>query len=327
MNLAQGTITIGAFTRALKPEIERFKQEFRSYLKSGVFAIDQINRYIARTRGKALRPIVAFLAAKSVGEASEKTTTAALIVELLHSATLVHDDIVDSSDLRRGLPSVKKIWNNKIAVLYGDYLLAHSLLAMLDLRDFKVFDILSLTAKRLAKGELLQAAKTKKLDITEEIYLRMIADKTAALISASAELGALTAGGDESACSALKTYGENLGMAFQIRDDLLDYTGRQGILGKPVGGDLKEKKITLPLIYALNQTGDGARKDIIRKVKRRIKLKSVVKFVREGAGIEYTKNKALEYAQAAKDCLTVFPASEAKELLIDLADFAVAREK
>lgn len=320
-------IKITAFTRALKPEIELFKREFADYLKSGVFAIDQINRYLAKTRGKALRPIVAFLAAKSVGEASDKTMKAALVVELLHNATLVHDDVVDGSDMRRGLPSIKKIWSGKIAVLYGDYLLAHSLRAMLDLRDFVVFDILSDTARRLARGELAQAIKARELDITEEVYLQMISDKTAALISASAELGALTAGGDDEARQKLKIYGENLGMAFQIRDDMLDYTGREGLLGKPIGGDLKEKKITLPLIHALKNAGDKRRRDIIAAVKKRKGLNKVVKFVREGDGIEYTRNKAREYTQAAQDCLADFPDSETKDLLIGLADFAVSREK
>ena len=296
-------------------------------MKSGIFLIDQINRFIVRSQGKTLRPLVTFLAADLVGKSDERTVKGALIVEYLHIATLVHDDIVDDSDIRRGLPSVKKIWNSKVAVLYGDYLLAHSLTAMLDLRDMEVFDILSLCARRLAKGELLQAAKARKLDMDEEVYLQMISDKTAALVSASAELGALTGGGDSKAREALSLYGENLGMAFQIRDDLLDYEGREGLLGKPVGGDIKQKKITLPLIHALKNAGNGQRNKILRKVKRRDGLKEVVNFVRESEGPGYARQKALEYADSAKRRLSIFDDCEGKRMLLQMAEYAVNRDK
>lgn len=314
------------FTDAVKDEIDRFKAEFKEYLKSGIFLIDQVNRFMVRGQGKTIRPMLVFLTAKLVGDTDERTIRAALIVELLHNATLVHDDVVDDSNKRRGLPSVKKIWNNKVAVLYGDYLLAHSLMAMLDLRDFDVFDILSTTARRLAKGELLQAAKTRKLDITEDVYLRMIADKTAALMSASAELGGLTAGGNGAAREALKSYGENLGMAFQIRDDMLDFTGREGLLGKPVGGDIKEKKITLPLIHALQNADDAERKSVLRAVRKR-RSKDVISYVRESPGLEYAAKKASDYIGKAKQSLNYFPFSNERELLIKLTDFAVRRNR
>jgi len=271
--------------------------------------------------------MVTFLAAKLVGDADERTITGSLIVEYLHNATLVHDDIVDDSDIRRGLPSIKKIKGNKVAVLYGDYLLANSLQAMLDLRDLEVFDILSLCSRRLAKGELLQAAKARKLDIDEEVYLQMISDKTAALMSASAELGGLTGGGNDEQRTALKDFGENLGMAFQIRDDILDYEGRTGIIGKPVGGDLKEKKITLPLIRALEKSAHGSRNMIIKRIKHREGLKQVVEFVRKSDGIEYSNNKATQYAETAKRKLDVFEESEFKSMLIELTDYVVSRKK
>ena len=321
------TPKLSYFTDALRTEIESFKREFRSYLESGVFIIDNINRFMIRGRGKHFRPMLTFLCAKLVGEADDMTMKAALIVELLHDATLIHDDIVDDSEKRRGLPTVMKLWGNKIAVLYGDYLLAHSLTAMLEIRDFRVFDILSVTARRLAKGELVQAAKAKKLDITEETYLRMIADKTASLISASTELGVLTAGGDDEQCQCLREYGENFGMAFQIRDDLLDMTGREGLLGKPVGSDLKSGKITLPLIHALNNSSDGARKAMLRAVRKRKKLGKVINFVSDNNGWEYAQNVAENYSRKAKECLRNFEDSEYKELLYQLTNFAVRRNK
>lgn len=318
---------LSVFIDALEPEIKRFKSEFQDYLKSGIFIIDQINRFIIRGQGKHFRPMLTFLSAKLVGESTELTVKAALIVELLHTATLIHDDIVDESDKRRGLPAVKKLWGNKIAVLYGDYLLAHSLTAMLELHNLKVFDILALTSRRLAKGELVQAAKAKKLDINEKVYLKMISDKTAALISAAAELGALTGGGDEAQCKILNLYGENLGMAFQIRDDLLDFIGREGLLGKPVGSDLKEGKITLPLIHALENSQDGIRKEILRAIKRRKHTKKVIEFVRNSDGSEYAQRKAEEYAYKAIDCLNDFENCQERELLYQLSEFAIRRNK
>jgi octaprenyl-diphosphate synthase len=312
---------------ALKPEIDRFKKEFREYLKSGIFLIDQINRFIMRGQGKYLRPILTLLSAKLVGQVSDLTIKAALIVELLHNATLVHDDVVDESDKRRGFPTVKKIWNNKLAVLYGDYLLANSFKAMLELRDMAVFEILSVTARRLAKGELVQTAKTRKLDITEEDYFQIISDKTAALMSASAELGALTGGGDNRQQRALKLYGENVGIAFQIRDDLLDFTGNEWILGKPVGLDLKEKKITLPLIYTLNTIDEASRNELLDAIKKRDGLKKVLKFVENNNGVEYAQNKANKYADTAKEQLTGFEDCQEKELLFRIADYALWRNK
>jgi len=315
------------FLKELAPDLKRFEQEFRDYLWSGIFLIDQINRFIVKGQGKKLRPALSFLCAKMTGAMTDLTMKAALIVELLHTATLVHDDIVDSSDKRRGFPSVVRIWKSKVAVLYGDYLLAHSLTAMLEIRNMQVFDILSVTARRLAKGELLQAAKTRKLDITEDIYLRMIADKTAALIAAAAELGGLTGGGNAEQLKALRNYGENLGMAFQIKDDLLDFTGREGILGKPVGADIKERKITLPLIAALSKVDPRERERMLKQIKYKKKASRVIDFVRHSDGIEYAQEKAQFFAEAAKQYLTIFPNNQERQRLIQLADYAVRRDK
>ena len=327
MTVTEKTINFNTIASSLKSELSLFRSEFVEQLKSGIFLVDQLNRFIVRGQGKTLRPMVTFLAAKLVGESTERTIKGTLIVEYLHNATLIHDDIVDNSDKRRGLPSLKKIKGNKVAVLYGDYLLAHSLNAMLDWRDLAVFDILSVCARRLAKGELIQAAKARKLDIDEDIYLQMIADKTAALMSASSELGALTGGGDEDQRRALKDFGEMLGMAFQIKDDLLDFEGRSGILGKPVGGDIKEKKITLPLIYALRQSNDGNRREILKAIRNSESLKKVVKFVRQNGGLEYSREKAEYYSESAKRQLESFRACDEKEMLINLADYAVNRNR
>jgi octaprenyl-diphosphate synthase len=262
-----------------------------------------------------------------VGNANDLTVKAALIVELLHNATLVHDDVVDDSDKRRGLPSIKKIWNNKVAVLYGDYLLAHSLTAMLDLRDMRVFDILSVTSRRLARGELTQAVKARKFDLDQEQYLTMIGDKTAALTSASAELGALSGGGDEEQIRLLRNFGENLGMAFQIRDDILDFTGRAGILGKPVASDIKEGKLTLPLICALDNADDGFKKDLLKKLRKRREYKEILAFVKDSSGIELSQQKAIEYSERAKNCLTMFPDIPEKSLLFQLSDYSAQRDR
>ena len=315
------------FLKELAPELKQFEREFREYLKSGIFLIDQINRFMVKGQGKKLRPALAFLCAKMTGGITELTMKAALIVELLHNATLVHDDVVDNSDKRRGLPSVARIWKNKVAVLYGDYLLAHSLTAMLEIRNMQVFDILSVTARRLAKGELLQAAKARKLDITEDVYLQMIADKTGALISASSELGGLTGGADGEQLKALRNYGENWGMAFQIRDDILDFIGREVILGKPVGGDVRERKITLPLIRALSQASPREREGILRLVKSRRGNSQVVDFVKRSDGIEYAMNKAQYFAQAAIGYLAGFPDNKERRLLSQLADYSIRRNK
>lgn len=320
-------IDIKDIFRNLEPELKDFDKIFQDYLRSGIFLIDQINRFIVKGQGKKFRPALTFLCAKGCGNVSELTTKAALIVELLHTATLVHDDMVDDSDKRRGFPSVVRIWKNKVAVLYGDYLLAHSLTAMLELQDLRVFEILSRTARRLSKGELLQAAKTRKLDITEEIYFRMIADKTAALISASTELGCLTGGGNEEQMKALRFYGENLGIAFQIRDDVLDFEGGEGLLGKPVGADLRDKKITLPLIFTLEQLTPIDRERILRKVKRRKDSAQIIGMVRSGGGLEYAMNKAKSYSDSAVKYLECLPESENKEMLTVLADYAIRRKK
>ncbi len=320
-------ISAKTFLDIIEPEIKQFVDIYRDYLHSGIFLIDQINRFTTKGQGKKLRPTLTFLSAKLVGKSTEMTMKAALIVELLHNATLIHDDIVDGSAKRRGFPSVVRIWKSKVAVLYGDYLLAHSLTAMLEMRNLRIFDILSVAARRLAKGELLQAAKTRKLDISEDVYLKMIADKTAALMSASAQLGALTGGGNDEQLEGLKHYGENLGMAFQIQDDLLDYTGREGVLGKPVGSDLKEKKITLPLIYALNQVNAAKKNSILKKIRSRKNLADVVKFVKKSDGIIYSQMKAKYFADSAKEYLNIFPNSSQRKYLEKLADYAYRRHK
>ncbi|PIU45455.1 MAG: polyprenyl synthetase [Ignavibacteriales bacterium CG07_land_8_20_14_0_80_59_12] len=297
-------------------------------MRSKVAVVDTVARYLVKQKGKRIRPILVLLSASVSGGINESTYRAASLVEILHTATLVHDDVVDNADTRRGILSVNAIWKNKVAVLMGDYFLARGLLLSLENDDFKFLKTISNTVRRMSEGELLQIQKTRKLDINEETYLRIIGDKTASLIATCAELGAQSATADESAHSSLRAFGENLGIAFQIRDDVLDFVGKSSLLGKPVGGDLKEKKITLPLIHALRSSTSAEGQRIIGLIKNGAKAKdvsAVVKFVSDHGGIEYSEARAEAYAADAKAALGAFPESPGKGSLINLIDFVVTR--
>ncbi|MFH1861573.1 MAG: polyprenyl synthetase family protein, partial [bacterium] len=278
------------FKAALASDLQEVEREMRSVLTSDVKMVDNIVRYIVKRRGKNLRPILTLLCASLFGKPNSLTIKAAVIVELLHTATLVHDDVVDDSKVRRGFPSINAIWKNKASVLVGDYLLAKALTEMLELRNFAVLDILSITARRMSRGELLQIAKVRKLDITEEVYFDMIADKTAALFSACSELAAVANGQNGEIRTSLRNFGEKIGLAFQIRDDVLDFEGKITLLGKPTLADLKEKKITLPLIHAMFVGEKTEGKRIIRLIDRGMKTKNqslVLDFIRKHHGMEY----------------------------------------
>ncbi len=243
---------------------------------------------------------------------------------------MVHDDVVDDSQFRRGFLSINAIWKNKVSVLVGDYLLAKALSEMLDLRNFTVLDIFSVTAKRMSRGELLQAAKARKLDITEEVYLDMIGDKTAALMGACCELAAVTSGANGEQQEHLRSFGEKAGLAFQIRDDILDFKGRRSVIGKPVMGDVKEKKITLPLIHAINSGNDGESRKIVKMIRKGIKpseSREVLKFIQKHEGIEYATGVANQFRTEALEHLDYFPDSECKKTLEEFSEYAVAREK
>ena len=311
-------------------DMQEFNRHFRRLMNSNVRIVDAIAKYLVVHKGKQFRPALLLVSARACGEPQFTTYVTAVVVELLHTATLVHDDVVDNAELRRGFPAVHKIWKSKAAVLMGDYLLAKSLIAATETKNLEIMNIIATVAKRMSKGELLQFQKSRRLDITEEEYFRLISDKTAALISACCELGAVTVGASWEYRQALKNYGEYLGIAFQIRDDMLDYNSSSGILGKPVGSDLKEKKITLPLIYAFHQTDNGTRKRILRTLKngaQKKDIQQIVQFVKEQHGLERAWEKAREYEQRALQALEPLPPSPAREALALLAHFAIARKK
>lgn len=309
-------------------ELEEFQKQFAGSLKSKVALIDLITRYILRQKGKKIRPILVLLGAKICGEINQRTYIAANLVELLHTATLIHDDVVDDAKKRRGLASINAVWKNKASVLIGDYLLSKGLLISLENKECEFLHTTSEAVKRMSEGELLQIQKARNFDATEETYFRVISDKTASLIKTCCKLGALSATKDERKIEALSTYGENLGIAFQLRDDLLDYVGRKKLLGKSTGNDVKEKKFTLPLIYSLEHAPKKKAGEIMKLIKSDSvkKFESVYYFVEEYGGIEYASGKADLYGRKAIDALKSFSDSEAKTSLVELVKFVTKRE-
>lgn len=329
-DLATASPDLNYFQDLLSDDLRRVDREMRQVLSSDVKLVDNVVRYLVKRKGKSLRPIIALLAARLFGPPQAQAIKIAVIAELLHTATLVHDDVVDDSPVRRGFPSINALWKNKVSVLVGDYLLAKSLTEMLDLRDFTVLDVLSTTARRMSRGELLQIAKARKLDITEEVYFDMIADKTAALFSACCELAAVTAGADGEARLSLRQFGEKLGLAFQIRDDVLDFEGRKSLLGKPTLGDVKERKITLPLIHAMRSSDDGEGRRILKLIERGVKSgdrQRVLDFLERFHGIGYAAAAASRLRDEALSRLDVFPDSAARSHLQNFAHFAVSRSR
>lgn len=314
----------------IEEDLKRFNELFKQSLKSNVALVDLITRYILKQKGKKVRPLLVLLASKTCGGITDRSCRGAILVELLHTATLVHDDVVDNAETRRSFPSINAVWKNKVAVLMGDYLLARGLMKAVDGSDFDFLKVVTNTVKRMSEGELLQSSKTRKLDNDEETYFRIISDKTASLLSTCCEIGARASTVDEDKIKAMREYGENLGIAFQIRDDILDYVGTHTLLGKPLGGDIREKKITLPLIYALKNSPPDEAKKIIKNLKsgeKKIDVKMIIDFTKRNGGIEYAEKTALEYAEKAKQKLELFIDSEYKASLIDLASYVVERTK
>jgi len=298
-------------------------------MKSKVGLVDLVTRYIIRQKGKKIRPLLVLLSAKVSGGINERSYRGAVLVELLHTATLVHDDVVDTADKRRGLWSINKVFKNKVAVLMGDYLLSKGLLIAMEGKDYDFLEVITNTVKRMSEGELLQIQKTRKLDIDEETYFKVISDKTASLIETCCTIGAMSATSNEDYISAMKDFGKNLGISFQIRDDILDYEGKLSITGKRAGGDIKEKKITLPLIYSLNQVSSDKAAEIrkiIKNGKDKPEVEAVIDFVRENKGIDYSIGKAGTYSQNAKEALKIVPDSQSKLALEALVDFVIERK-
>ena len=309
-------------------DLKLFQREFENALRSEVRLVNTMVRYVLHNRGKHIRPILTILSARLCGQANLNSLRAAALVEILHIATLVHDDVVDESDLRRSWPSLRRVFNNKKAVLIGDYFLAKALSNMIRLRNFRALEVLSSTAERLSSGEILQLEKALFGGMTEEIYYRTVKDKTASLFGTACELGAITASDDASKWEALRQYGENLGIAFQIKDDLFDLVGAKKSIGKPVAFDVKRNIRTLPLIYALKQLEPDERRVYMRVLKshaRRGKIAQLRNSIEEGGGIEYAKDRIQHFSTAAVAYLDSFPDSEYKSALINVVHFNAQR--
>ena len=320
--------TLDQIKAPVAAELAEFEGHFRQALKSDVALLDKITYYIVRRKGKQIRPIFVFLSARLFGPISESTYQAASLVEILHTATLVHDDVVDESQMRRGFFSLNALWKNKIAVLVGDYLLSRGLLLALDNNQFQLLHLLSRAVRDMSEGELLQLEKARRLDIAEPVYYDIIRQKTASLIASACASGAASSQDDPTVIDRMHSFGEKIGMAFQIKDDLLDF-GEEST-GKPKGIDIKEKKLTLPLIYALGQTSPSARRRILRRIKRDSESKdtfqSVYELILQEGGLEYARNKMLAYRQEAMAILHSFPENPARQSLEDLVYFVTERK-
>ena len=321
--------TMEAIKRPIAEELKLFEKRFREAMKSKVPLLDKITYYIVQRKGKQMRPMFVFLSARLCGPTTDASYTAASLIELVHTATLVHDDVVDDSYQRRGFFSVNALWKNKIAVIVGDYILSQGLLIAVRHKQFRILEIFSTAVKEMAEGELLQLEKARRLDIEESIYYDIIRQKTASLIAAACSAGVASATTDEHLIEQARLLGEKIGIAFQIRDDLFDF----GIddIGKPLGIDIKEKKMTLPLIYALNKTSKTERRRIISNIKKHSenpeKVKEIIQFVRDSGGLEYAREAMYQYRKEAFDILHTFPESDARNALEQLVDFVTERKK
>jgi octaprenyl-diphosphate synthase len=312
-------------------EIKEFEPRFRESMKSRVSLLDKIMHYIVKRKGKQMRPMFVFLSAKMFGETTDSTYRAAAMIELLHTATLVHDDVVDDANKRRGFFSINAIWKNKIAVLVGDYLLSKGLLLAVENDEFELLKIMSNSVREMSEGELLQIEKARKLDITEKVYYDIIRQKTATLIASCCASGTNSVGMDKEIIEKMRLFGEYTGIAFQIKDDLFDYGSDGETIGKPTGIDIKEKKMTLPLIYALNNASKSDKNRIIRIVKKhnenKSKVKEVINFVIETGGIEYAQKAMLDYKDKALAILKDFEQNEANRALAELVIYTTERKK
>lgn len=314
----------------IERELKEFEPYFKRALKSDVPLLGTILNYIYRTKGKQIRPMFVFLSAKLHGETNEHCHLAACSVELLHSATLVHDDVVDESYERRGTFSIKALWRNKLAVLVGDYILAKGLLLQLEHKKYNFLHLISRAVQDMSEGEILQVKKSRKLDIDEDTYFEIIRKKTASLIATSMAIGAASVTDNEEIPEKMYSIGQNAGIAFQIKDDIFDYQDK-GLIGKPTGNDIKEKKITLPLLYILKNSAPAERNRILRLIRHKNNHKTVVKeliqLVTDKGGIEYATSKMNEFRQKAIDGLLEFPESEARTSLIELMNYITTRKK
>ena len=320
---------IDEIKKPIAAEIDVFEEKFKASMQSSVPLLDRITHYIVKRKGKQIRPMFVFFSASICGGINESTHRGAALVELLHTATLVHDDVVDNSYQRRGFFSINALWKNKIAVLVGDYLLSKGLLLSINNGDFNLLKIVSEAVKQMSEGELLQIEKVRRMDISEAIYYDVIRQKTASLIASCCACGAASAGADEATVEKMRLFGEKIGIAFQIKDDMFDF-GTDDV-GKPLGIDIKEKKVTLPLIYSLNNSNSGDRKRMINLVKNHNddpkKIAEIIAFVNNTGGLAYAETQMKKYTAEAFEILNTFPAGDARTGLEQLVRFTTERNK
>ena len=312
-------------------EMDLFENKFKESMRGNAPLLDKITHYIVKRKGKQMRPMFVFLAANICGGVNDRTYRAASLIEMIHTATLVHDDVVDDANKRRGFFSVNALWKNKIAVLVGDFLLSKGLQHAAMNKDYDFLEIISAATKEMSEGELLQIEKARRLDIKEDIYFEIIRQKTASLIAACCATGASSAGADDDEVEKLRFLGEKIGLAFQIKDDLFDYESSVSLIGKPVGIDIKERKMTLPLIYALNNASKKDKRWMINVVKNhnenQKKVTELIEKVKSSGGIEYTKKKMYEIREEAMVLIKTYPETPSRQSLIDLILYTTEREK
>ncbi len=328
-NQKEPVVAVRDFQSVVADDLKEFSRHFKAAMRVEHGLLNLVLRYFLRQKGKRIRPLLVLLTAKTCGGVCERSYRAAALVELLHTATLVHDDVVDESEKRRSAFSINALWGNKVAVLLGDYFLSRGLLLALEHDDYDLLRVLSNAVKRMSEGELRQVQRARSMDVDEESYYRIISDKTASLLSACTRCGALSAGADEQSLNAMGEYGEQLGLAFQIRDDLFDF-GTQEV-GKPVGADLQKKLVTLPLIHALEVADPPERKRILKIIRRGKQSKEnrqiILEFVKSTGGLAYAQERMEDHVRAAQSLLEVFPDSEARRAMHALSHYVVARKK
>lgn len=322
-------IKVSDIKSPITEELSKFEVHFRESMQSKVPLLDKITHYIIKRKGKQMRPMFVFLSAKMLGEVNPDTYNSASLIELLHTATLVHDDVVDDANERRGFFSINALWKNKIAVLVGDFLLSKVLLMSIENKKYRSLETVARAVREMSEGELLQIEKARKLDIDEETYFEVIRQKTASLIATCCEAGAVSVGREDEA-ERMRLFGEKVGLAFQIKDDIFDY-GTPGKIGKPTGNDIREQKMTLPLIYTLNTVDKKTRKELINIVKRHNenpkKVRRAIQLVTENGGIEYAYDYMIKFKKEALELLGPIPDSPSKKSLIMLVEYTTNREK
>lgn len=324
-------ITLKQITQPIIEDVKIFQKEFENALNSEVRLINTISKYMIKNKGKNIRPILTILSARLCGEPTINSYRAAAMMELLHIATLIHDDVVDDATLRRGRPSINRVWKNKLSVLMGDFILSKALINMIGLKDFDALEQISSTAEKLSAGEILQIEKSITRSMTEDVYFEMISQKTASLIATSCELGAITTTKKEKDRQATFSFGENLGMAFQIKDDLFDLLGNENDTGKNNGGDVKRNMATLPLIFSKNNMSGPAYKKLKKlldvKKKSRSIISQIVQIIEETGGVDYARKKLDEYSQKAIESILPYPDTPIRQSMLDLVDFNASRVK